>query len=74
MIRVWAVLKIGVTSFFFWGEGGWGPYDKDYRICGSILGPPCFRKLPHGWASQNHGVVGDPLQRGYKGYIKVFGV
>ena len=25
----------------------WGPYNKDYSICGSILGSPHFGKLPY---------------------------
>ena len=25
-----------------------GPYNKDYSILGSILGSPCFGKLPYG--------------------------
>ena len=36
-------------TLFWGGEGGVGPYIKDYSILGSILGYLNFGKLPFGF-------------------------
>ena len=42
------LVKLGVSTFFFGEMGGeGGPYNKDYRILGSILGSPYLEKLPY---------------------------
>ena len=38
---------IGIRGFATLGVPFWGPHNKDYSIWGSILGYPCFGKLPN---------------------------
>ena len=45
-----AVVKFRLNSFRGFPKLGvplWGPYNKDYRIVGSMLGPPDSGKLPY---------------------------